>query len=74
MFERIFPAPNALKYHQFFDVKVVFMLHYNLLLFLPKQRYYNLLLQEWVRFYHKHPSKGDITACLYVPCSSKVLI
>ncbi|KAJ8024983.1 Tubulin polyglutamylase TTLL4 [Holothuria leucospilota] len=41
-FDRIFPSPNTHKYHRFFE----------------SPRYYNILLDEWVRKYSRQHSKG----------------
>ncbi|XP_038076530.1 tubulin polyglutamylase TTLL4-like isoform X2 [Patiria miniata] len=41
-FERIFPSPTSHKYARFFE----------------NPRYYNILLDEWVRKYHRQHAKG----------------
>ncbi|XP_071479544.1 tubulin monoglutamylase TTLL4-like [Diadema antillarum] len=41
-FERVFPSPTSQKYHRFFDTP----------------RYYNILLDEWVRKYNRQQAKG----------------
>ena len=42
-FERVFPSPTASKYMRFFD----------------NPRYYNILLDEWIRKYHRQHAKGE---------------
>ncbi|XP_035688484.1 tubulin polyglutamylase TTLL4-like [Branchiostoma floridae] len=42
MYERIFPSPTSNKYHRFFE----------------QPRYYNILMDEWVRRYHRQHSRG----------------
>ncbi|XP_041478656.1 tubulin polyglutamylase TTLL4-like isoform X1 [Lytechinus variegatus] len=41
-FERAFPSPTSQKYHRFFEAP----------------RYYNILLDEWVRKYHRTQARG----------------
>ncbi|XP_072021319.1 tubulin monoglutamylase TTLL4-like [Amphiura filiformis] len=41
-FERVFPSPTSGKYHRFFE----------------NHRYFNILVDEWVKRYHRMPSKG----------------
>eukprot|EP00057_Strongylocentrotus_purpuratus_P028024 XP_011682498.1 PREDICTED: tubulin polyglutamylase TTLL4 isoform X4 [Strongylocentrotus purpuratus] len=41
-FERVFPCPSSQRYHRFFEAP----------------RYYNVLLDEWVRKYHRQPARG----------------
>ena len=43
-FERVFPSPISNKYHRFFE----------------SARYNNVLVDEWVKRYHRMPSKGKL--------------
>ena len=57
-FERVFPSPTSNKYHRFFDTT----------------RYFNVLVDEWVRRYHRMPSKGENTRGDLSPFVSQLFI